>query len=134
MIGRATIATALAVGLAGCATSTFEDLRAAPEGKERIEVAMPYQDAYRILIRESRRCYENAVMKVTGDNFSDRRVAEITVGIQGQLGNKPRLAVDIRELASDRTEVVISSGGTGSSKAVQAMRAWLAGDTSECFR
>lgn len=96
--------------LAGCAPPTLQGLRENPAGTTRFEVGQNYQQVYRTVIANARKCYQGsagpmAQNVVTGDLYTDIRSGEISVALHGAAGVDTYLGIDIKALADDRTEV-----------------------------
>ena len=127
---------ALVLGVSGCATSNFEDLKNNPKKVERFEVAVPYQQAYGTIVREARRCFEmtgaGGAIRVTGEVFSDTKKAEVTLGRQTGIGNVADLAIDLRALGDSRTEIIAAYQRDSTAGIVRAMRAWLESNAKNC--
>ena len=97
--------------LASCMTLSEQGFR--DQGvKESFTVQRNYQDAYRGLSAEMKRCYQvgmiTASTVVQSELFTDIRKGTITTALSGGFGNKTMLVVDIVSLddGSSRIDVI----------------------------
>jgi hypothetical protein len=118
---RLLTAALLLAALTGCAPATLQGLREKPTGTGQFEVDQNYQQVYRTVITNARKCWQSglitAQMVVTGDLFTDTKAGEVTVALHGAAGVDTYLGVDIKAVADDRTQV----------RTYYAMSSWAAG-------
>ena len=122
------------VVLAGCAPATIEGVRQAPAGHETLVLDQPYQQVYRTVVTNARRCYQTgmvtAQMVVTGDLYTDTQTGQVTVALHGGLGVDTYMGVDIKALDDKRSQVDTFVSLSTWTRALPMVKRWLTqGDT-----
>jgi hypothetical protein len=129
-------AVAVALALTGCAPATIEGVRQAPAGHETLVLEQGYQQAYRTVVTNARRCYQTgmitAQMVVTGDLYSDTQSGQITVALHGAVGVDTYLGVDIKALSDQRSQVDSYVSLSSWKPALGVVKRWLTEGSTEC--
>jgi len=101
-----------------------------------IVVEQGYQQVYRTVLTNARRCWQTgmitATMIVNGDLFTDTRSGEISVTLYGGLGPSTYLAFDVRALSDTQTQVTSYAGLSSWAGATELPRRWLLEGWQSC--
>ena len=96
---RVVCAMMLAGLMAGCAPGSPEAVRQHPQSVREVRLPAGYQEIYRTLVANSRRCYEigliTANRQVRSDLYTDIGRGEITYEMVGALGRDVYATVDV---------------------------------------
>ena len=120
----------------GCAPATLQGLRENPSGRSKIEVAQNYQNVYRRVLTNARKCWQTgmitAQMVVTGDLYTDLKTGEISVALHGGLGVDTYLGIEMKAIDAERTEVQIYNALATWERSAKLVQQWVVGEHSEC--
>ena len=135
-VNRSVSAVLLGLSLGACTTLTVDELRERPHSQSTFQVQQNYQRAYRTVLTNARKCWQQAVMTaqvvVTSDIYTDTRAGEISVGMQSATGNQTFFIIDIKAVDETKTEVRTLSGGRGWSPYEATVKEWLEIGHSDC--
>jgi hypothetical protein len=97
---------------------------------------MTYENAYRVVVSESRRCFEKllpgASVTVRADLYSESKSGEVSVAGATLDSSITELLFDIRAIDSSTSEVRLIYRKQSSQSVERALRAWLEGNTTVC--
>lgn len=114
--------------LAACAPAAVEDLRSDHAAKRRVEVHDSYQNVYRTVLSQARRCWQSTALIVQGDLFTDTKSG--TVQVSGEFG--VYLAVDVAPLDDKRSSVLVYNAFSTWEDHAATVVEWLRDGSREC--
>ena len=114
----------------------MQGLRDKPAGSAQFEVGQNYQQVYRTVITNARKCWQggiiNGQMTVTGDLYTDTKSGEVTVALHS-IGNVDTyLGIDIKATADDRTQVKTFYGVSTWAGGTAAIESWVRTGSTTC--
>lgn len=134
LVLRISACAALALALASCAPATMQTLREQSAGQLSFSIDQGYQQVYRTVLTNARRCFQanfvSAQVIVQGDLYPDLFAGEVTVAMHGAMGVDTYLGIDVKGGVAGSTAVkVYHAFGTWARRA-EAVQGWLAGSTA----
>ena len=131
------IGAAIALNISGCAsTVSVADLRTVYEGSSVIQTKITYEEAYRIIASESRRCFERtmpgAKVVVHADLYTESKRGEISIAGALMTSSIAEILFEIQAIAPKGSEIKTYYRKKSSETVERAMRAWLDGNTTAC--
>lgn len=130
-------ATSLALLISGCAlTVSVSDLRTVNEGSTVVETRKSYEETYRIIASESRRCFERtlpgAMVSVRADLYSESKKGEVSIAGALMTSSITEILFEIRSIDANNSEIKTFYRKKSSESVERAMRIWLEGNTTVC--
>ena len=122
----------------GCAPATVQGLRENHSGKMVFEVNQNYQPVYRIILEQSRNCWQGSSVlsapgTVQGDLYHDTRRGNISVAQHNPIyGILIWMAVDISAVGDNTTRVEAYYTNNHWAPAAAAVEQWVRNDFKGC--